>query len=427
MSRIVVLGAGPMGLAAAHRAVTLGHEVDLIEADFKVGGMAAHFDFGGLSIERFYHFVCKTDDPTFELMDELGIGDRMRWTPTSMGYYTHGKVHRWGDPIALLLYPHLNLIEKFRYGLQVFLATRAKHFDAIEKLTSRQWIEQAAGKSVYRKMWKRLQDLKFYEFADHVSASWIATRIRRTGKSRRSLFQEELGYIDGGSETLVEAIADAIRAKGGRIHLKTKAEQVLAENGKAVGVRAAGRDFPADAVISTVPTPLVNGLVPDLPQASKDKYSAIQNIGVVCVLFKLRQSVTPNFWLNIIDDDIEIPGLIEFSNLRPLGADTVVYVPYYMPMTQPKWAWTDQQFIDESIGYIKRINPAIGDDDVIEAKVGRLKHAQPICTPNFSAMLPPVQTPIAGLQIADTCFYYPEDRGIAESVRLGRQMAEAVQ
>ena len=36
------------------------------------------------------------------------------------------------------------------------------------------------------------------------------------------------------------------------------------------------------------------------------------------------------------------------------------------------------------------------------------------------------QTPIRGLQIADTCFYYPEDRGIAESVRLGRAMARAM-
>ena len=37
-----------------------------------------------------------------------------------------------------------------------------------------------------------------------------------------------------------------------------------------------------------------------------------------------------------------------------------------------------------------------------------------------------VQTPIAGLQIADTCFYYPEDRGIAESVRLGQEMGAAL-
>jgi hypothetical protein len=41
--------------------------------------------------------------------------------------------------------------------------------------------------------------------------------------------------------------------------------------------------------------------------------------------------------------------------------------------------------------------------------------------------LPPVQTEIAGLQVADTCFYYPEDRGIAESIRIGRVMARAVQ
>ena len=68
----------------------------------------------------------------------------------------------------------------------------------------------------------------------------------------------------------------------------------------------------------------------------------------------------------------------------------------------------------------------IGDGDLIDAKVGRLRHAQPICEPNFRDKLPPVQTPIIGLQVADTCYYYPEDRGVAESIRLGRRMAEDV-
>ena len=36
-----------------------------------------------------------------------------------------------------------------------------------------------------------------------------------------------------------------------------------------------------------------------------------------------------------------------------------------------------------------------------------------------------MRTPIACLQIADTCTYYPEDRGIAESLRLGQEMARA--
>jgi protoporphyrinogen oxidase len=423
MSRIVVLGAGPMGLAAAQRAVALGHEVDLIEADSKVGGMAAHFDFSGTSIERFYHFVCKSDAPTFALMSELGIADRMRWVDTSMAYYTGGKVHKWGDPVSLLRFPHLTLIEKIRTGLQMFLTTKSGNFDRIEHLTSRQWIERGSGKSVYDKLWKRLQELKFYEFADEVSASWIATRIKRIGNSRKSMFQEQLGYIDGGSETLVEAVADDIRRKGGRIHLRTPAERVIVDHGRVKAVRAGGHDYAADTVISTVPIPLVSGLIPDLPQDWKDKYAAIRNIGVVCLLFKLRKSVTPHFWVNIVSNDIDIPGIIEFSNLRPVG-NSIVYVPYYMPVTQPKWKWTDQQFIEEAFAYIKRINPNIGDDDLIDAKVGRLRHAQPICEPNFRDKLPPVQTPIGGLQIADTCYYYPEDRGVAESIRLGRRMAE---
>ncbi|MET0362412.1 MAG: FAD-dependent oxidoreductase, partial [Sphingobium sp.] len=61
MARVVVIGAGAMGLAAAYHAANAGHVVEVLEAGAEPGGMAAHFDFDGLSIERFYHFVCKTD------------------------------------------------------------------------------------------------------------------------------------------------------------------------------------------------------------------------------------------------------------------------------------------------------------------------------------------------------------------------------
>lgn len=414
-----------MGLAAAWEAVRRGHSVDLVEADAHAGGMAAHFDFDGVSIERFYHFVCKSDAPTFEMMGELGIGDKMRWRDTSMAYRMAGTLHKWGDPVSLLTFPHLTLVEKFRTGLQMFLATKARSFASIEHLTSRQWIERGSGKAVYAKMWKRLQELKFYEYADHVSASWIATRVRRIGNSRRSLFHEQLGYIEGGSQTLVDALVSAFTAKGGRLHLSTPAEQVLTADGRVTGVRAGGKEFPADAVISTVPTPLISTLVPDLPEADKTRYDAIKNIGVVCLLFKLRKSVSPHFWINIVEPEIEIPGIIEFSNLRPLP-QTMVYVPYYMPVTHPKWSRPDSAFTAEAFGYIKRLNPAITDDDLIDAKVGRLRYAQPVCGPNFQQMIPPVQTALAGLQVADTCYYYPEDRGIAESIRLGRAMAQVI-
>jgi protoporphyrinogen oxidase len=126
--------------------------------------------------------------------------------------------------------------------------------------------------------------------------------------------------------------------------------------------------------------------------------------------------------VNISDSRIDIPGIIEFSNLRPLP-DTVVYVPYYMPQTHPKWDRDDAFFVDEAFGYLQMINPALCREDVVATRVGRLRHAQPVCAPRFLEMLPDIVTPIEGLQIADTCYYYPEDRGISESAHLARIMA----
>ena len=425
MSRVVVIGAGAMGLAAAYHALKRGHQVTVLEAAPEAGGMAAHFDLGGLSIERYYHFVCKADRPTFELMAELGIGDRMRWVPTSMGYYVDGRLYPWGDPVSLLRFPKLSLIEKIRYGAMMFFSTKRNDWRSLENVSAKDWITGWCGRAVYERLWSPLFRLKFFEYADNISAAWIWTRFKRVGTSRRSLMQEELGYIEGGSETLVDALTRAIAGRGGTLRLNAPVTRVETKDGRVTGVTAGGEFFAADAVISTMPTPYVSRIVPDLPANERARYDAIANIGVVCVVFRLKRSITRHFWVNIVDRRFEIPGIVEFSNLRPTG-DTVVYIPYYMPVTHPKFARDDAFFRAEGLGYLTLINPALREDDVVAFHVGRLRHAQPVCPPGFAAMLPPVQTSIAGLQIADTCFYYPEDRGISESVRFARLMAERV-
>ena len=425
MSRVVVIGAGAMGLAAAYHALKCGHDVTVLEAASEPGGMAAHFDLGGLSIERYYHFVCKSDRATFDLMAELGIADRMRWTPTSMGYFIDGQLHPWGDPVSLLTFPKLSLIEKLRYGAMMFFSTKRNDWRSLEDLSAKDWIVGWCGTAAYERLWAPLFRLKFFEFADNISAAWIWTRIKRVGTSRRSLLQEELGYIEGGSETLVHALSRAIEARGGALRLNTPVVRVETGNGRVTGVTAGGAFVPADFVISTVPTPYVSRIVPDLPASERARYDSIANIGVVCVVFRLKRSVTPHFWVNISDPRFEIPGIVEFSNLRPTG-DTVIYIPYYMPTKHPKFAKDDAYFRSEGLAYLRLINASLSDDDVVAFHVGRLRHAQPVCPPGFAAMLPPVETSIHGLQIADTCFYYPEDRGISESVRFGKMMAERV-
>ena len=423
--RVAVIGAGAMGLAAAYHALKKGHDVTVYEADSVPGGMAAHFDFDGLSIERFYHFVCKPDNDTFALMAELGIGDRMRWVSTKMGYFVDGQLYEWGNPIALLKFPRLNLIEKVRYGLMMFTSVKRSGPGKLDCMSAEEWIGRWCGRRVYDMLWRPLFELKFYEYASKISAAWMWTRIKRVGSSRRSMLEESLGYIDGGSQTLIDTLCSAITEAGGKIETAVPVEKVCVENGRISGIQIGGLTVPFDSVISTVPTPYVSRMVPDLPETSKVAYDAIENIGVVCVLLKLKKQVTPNFWVNVSDERMAIPGFVEFSNLRPLP-DHVVYVPFYMPPSNPKFQASDEEFIQESFECMKHVNPGLTDDDLIASRVGRLRHAQPVCPPGFGQALPDIITPIAGLQIADTSYYYPEDRGISESVRYGKRMAESI-
>jgi protoporphyrinogen oxidase len=425
MARVAVVGAGAMGLAAAYHALKAGHQVTVFEADRVAGGMAAHFDFDGLSIERFYHFVCKADHPTFELMAELGIADKMVWRNTSMGYFVNGRHYPWGTLSALLAFPKLGLVEKLRYGLHMFTSTWRRDWSRLERQNARDWFIKWNGARAYEVLWRRLFELKFYEYADNISAAWIWTRIKRIGTSRGARLQEQLGCIDGGSQTLIDALVKAVVAKGGAIKLGARVSEIASDGGRVTGLIVDGARLAFDQVISTVPTPYVPALVPGLSDAAKARYEAIRNIGVVCVVLKLSRPVTKNFWLNVSDASMEIPGIVEFSNLRPLP-DTVVYVPYYMPQTNPKFSRTDEAFVAETFGYLRRLNPALQEGDLKASRVGRLRYAQPICPPGFLGQLPKVQTEIAGLQIADTCFYYPEDRGISESVRYGKLMARAL-
>jgi protoporphyrinogen oxidase len=239
--------------------------------------------------------------------------------------------------------------------------------------------------------------------------------------------QEEMGYIEGGSQTLVDALVARIVAGGADLRLGQAATRVEVADGRVVAVHTAAERLACDAVISTVPAPLVARLVPDLPADEKAAFDAILNIGVTCVVLKLKRSVTPHFWVNIVDPAVPVPGIIEFSRLRaPDTGETVVYTPYYMPVTNKLWDRPDAVFVAEVMAILKRINPAVTDGDLIASHVGRLRHAQPVCPPGFLARMPKVRSAIAGLQVADTSSYYPEDRGIAESVRMGREMANAI-
>ena len=70
-----------MGLAVAYQLAKDGHEPVIYEADDRVGGMTATFDFNGLEIERYYHFHCISDHAFLAMLDELNIALRYDYLP----------------------------------------------------------------------------------------------------------------------------------------------------------------------------------------------------------------------------------------------------------------------------------------------------------------------------------------------------------
>jgi len=411
-----------MGLAVALQLIKDGHVPTVYEADDRVGGMTASFDFSGLRIERFYHFHCTSDVAFFETLAECGLQDRLRWTETKMGYYYQRRLSTWGNPIALLTFPGLSLIAKVRYGLHAFLCVKRDNWRPLDKLEAIAWIRKWVGAEAYEVLWRRLFDYKFYHFSTDISAAWIWSRIRRIGRSRYNIFREKLGYVVGGSELLMNAMKAKIEEGGGEVRLKSPVSKVTMADGHVRGVVVDDVETPFDTVVSTLPLPYVPRLMPDLPTPTLAAYQALKNVAVVCVIVKLRRHLTGYFWLNVNDPDMDIPGLVEYTNLQALDSH-VIYVPFYMPADIPKYAEPDDVFADKCRRYLTTINPNLADNDFVDIKVNRYRFSQPVCPPGFLESLPPPKSPIQGLWIADTSHYYPEDRGISESIAFGRDLA----
>lgn len=209
---------------------------------------------------------------------------------------------------------------------------------------------------------------------------------------------------------------------GAEIRLTCPVQKVVIVKGRVSGVQTECGLEHFDTVISTIPLPFVPRILPDLEESILNQYRSVNNIAVVCVIVKLRNPLSENFWINTNDDDMDIPGLVEYSNLRPLQ-DTIVYVPYYLPGDNALFAASDDVFAEKVKRQIARIKPEIDETEFLDIRVSRYRFAQPICEPGFLDKLPPVKLPVDGLWVADTSYYYPEDRGISESIDFGRNMA----
>ena len=418
--KIAILGAGPMGLATAYYLIKKGYRPHIYEADDRVGGMAASFNFNGVDIERFYHFHCTSDDAYFDMLEDLNLTHKFHWVKTKMGFFYNKLLQAWGNPIALIRFKGIPFLDKLRYGIHVFYSVKKTKYQDLDQIEAVNWIKKWLGERGYRSLWEKLFTYKFYNLSEQISAAWIWARIRRIGRSRYNLMHEKLGYLEGGSQTLLDAMVKFIETNGGQIHLKRPIQEVIIEQNQVKGVRVNNERIDYDDVISTIPVPYIPYVIPNLAPKIIKQFKSIQNVAVVCVIVKLKKPVSSYFWVNVNDHDMDIPGFVEFTNLMPMK-DSIVYMPFYMPQNEKKFNDKDDIFKNKAKQYLMTVSKNLADNDITEMHVSRLYYAQPVCTVNFLSKLPPINCGIKNLKVADTSYYYPEDRGISESFKFARK------
>jgi protoporphyrinogen oxidase len=284
------------------------------------------------------------------------------------------------------------------------------------------------GEPAYHVIWEPLMRFKFAEHAGSISAAWIWARMVRLSRSRTSPWREELGYVEGGSSTVLEALGRDLERRGHRLRLGAPVEQIAIRDGRVTGVRVGGETLPAEVVISTTTTSRFRKLTEGaLAGPFVEALEKIPTIGIFCLFLRLKRAVTPFFWVNTHDRRVPFAGMIEYTNLNPvpeLDGDHVLYVPQYLSAEDPRYAQSDEEVLRAYTDGIALIHPAFDRRWIRFSAVFRDRYAQPICLTDYRETTPPFATPVRGLYLTDSCQLHPHDRSISGSFGLGRRAAE---
>lgn len=429
--RIGVIGGGIAGLTAALRLAQAGHEVTLWEPG-KLGGQAAVFPVAGTYLEIFYHHLFQSDSEIVALANELGVGDKLVWLPSNVGYFSDGKIYPFNGAVDLLRFSPLPFIDRVRLGLVTAYLQKVKNWKKYESVTAHEWLERALGRRAYDKTLGAQLRAKFGSYYDKVAMVWFWGKIYlRTTSRRTPLDQEKLGYFRGSFKVIVDALVAGCERAGVALRVGSRIHglQQNVDGTWTVSVEgeADGKTF--DAIVATVPSPVFQKLVPNLPEDYRQRLSALSYEAAVVALLELDRPLTSIYWLNIADPDLPFTGVIEHTNFLPPSdyeGKHYVYLSKYMEPDHPYFAMPDRQLIDAYVPFLRRINPDFERSWITHSWVFRERAAQPIIPLHYSSMIPNHRTPLKNLYLANTTQIYPEDRGTNYSVRLGNRIAGIV-
>jgi protoporphyrinogen oxidase len=422
--RVGIIGGGISGLAAAYYLARRGHQPVVFEAETGLGGLASVFDFGGMTVERYYHFLCGGDDGYFQLCRELGIENRIRFAPARTGFFHDGRQYGFTTPLDLLRFAPIPLSQRIRFGLFALEARGRKEWRQLDELRAAPWLIDRIGRRAYEVIWQPLLSLKFDDRHESISAAWVWHRLHRVARSKG-----KMGYLEGTTAFLLQTLSDAIREMGGVLHPGRSVAGILEKDGHVAGLRLSdGEVFECERVFSTLPLRMAAEMLPTSQQTFADRLRKVDYIGVACVVLKLARPFTRNFWLNVNDPNVPFNGIIEYTNLNPMpqGDGKIVYVPYYVRTDGPIYQMPDADLFKQSWNALQYMDPSLRESDLIEYRVFHSTCGQGVCPVGFLDIQPPQDAPLRGLRLLDSMFLYPEDRTQSGLILHARESAALV-
>lgn len=422
--KIAIIGAGFTGLSAAYQLQKQGHQVTIYEKDAQPGGLAIGYQETNWqwTLEKHYHHWFTNDKKVLELAKEIGHPVLIRRPKTSI--YIQGNIYQFDSPIEVLKFPKLPLLDKLRMAVVVAAIRYNPFWKPLERYNASTFLPKAMGEKAYKMIWEPQLVNKFGTFAGDVSLAWIWARLTKRTPS--------LAYPEGGFLKFAQHLVEKIEQAGGRVIFQTEVIEVSDDQKVTIAYKRNDkiRKEEFDKAIFTLPSFLFIKSASQLPESYTRKFMRLKNLGATNLVLRLKQPFFSDgtYWVSVCDTTSPIMAIVEHTNYmdkKYYDNEHIVYLGNYLATDDPKYLMDKEEKLKIFDTFLKKLNPEY-KKNLVGYELFKAPFAQPIIPTNYSHMIPPMETPLKHVFLANMEQVYPWDRGTNYAVELGEKVAKLI-